>query len=147
MITIQSYLYNNTVPVQILDTALTDRTRDRSVYNRTVKIYKNQDNVLQLQVRNQDQKSVDITSKVLTFYVMAADSDQAVLTITPVVTSIKGGAAVTITRADLATLDQEFYNFSISYRDGDLDLPAYVDDNYGAAGQLQVLDNAFPAAL
>ena len=144
MITIQSYLYDNIIPVQILDPGLVARTRNRTVYNRTVKLYKNIDNTVTLQVRNQDQKSVDLTGTTLSFYVMNATSNVAILSLTPTINAVKGAATLVISKQHLATLDQEFYNYAIAYSTGDSTLPTYSDDNYGAAGQLQVLDNIFP---
>ena len=145
MITIQSYLYDNIIPVQILDPGLLARTRNRTVYNRTVKLYKNIDNTITLQVRNQDQKSVDITYTTFSFYVMNSTSNVAVLSLTPTIGTVKGAATLVITQQDLAPLDQEFYNYSIAYSTGENNMPAYTDDNYGAAGQLQIINNVFPS--
>lgn len=139
MLTIQSYLYDNIVLVQISDPTLTSNTRDRSVYNRTIKIYKNRDNILRLKFLNQDQKSTDVSSTTILFYLNDSESETPILTITPTVGPGPGDAMVVITKQQLLGLDKEFYNYSISYQLGDLELPAYVDDNYGAFGEIQVL--------
>jgi hypothetical protein len=50
---------------------------------------------------------------------------------------------VVLDKSSVDNLSQEYYNYTVSYNDGDLKLPAYVDDNWGAAGQLQVIKNLY----
>lgn len=127
-----------------MDEDLSLTTRDRIVYARTVKVYDNIDNVVTIAFRNSDQKPANIVGKSFTFSVTAADGNAAVwssaVTISNVTTAL---GSVTLDQANVANLSQEFYNYTISYDSGSLTLPAYTDDNWGAAGQLQVLHNIY----
>lgn len=144
MPTISSYLYDNKIQVQLLDEDLSLTTRNRIVYARTVKVYDNIDNVITINFRNSDQKPANIVGKTFTFSVTSADGNAAVwtgaVTVSNVTTAL---ASVTLDQANVANLTQEFYNYTISYNSGSLTLPAYTDDNWGAAGQLQVLHNIY----
>ena len=57
---IQAYLYSNIIRVQIWDPAIFS-PRNRVVYSRPITVYQGIDNPLQIVVKNQDQKAVDLT--------------------------------------------------------------------------------------
>lgn len=120
------------------------KTRNRIVYSRTVKVYQDIDNVITIQFKNSDQKAANISNKSFTFSVTDNVSNTAIwtsnVTISNATTSI---GSVILDQANVANLTQEFYNYTISYTSGNLTLPAYTDDNWGAAGQLQVITNVF----
>ena len=131
---ITSYLYENIIEVQVLDDDPTIKTRNRIVYSRPVKVYKNIDNIITIQFRNNDQKPANVVSRSFTF----ALTDGNVTT-----TSV---GTVTLDQANVANLTQEYYNYTVSYTGtavGNLTLPAYTDDNWGAAGQMQVISNVY----
>ena len=67
MITVKAYLYPNTAEVQIFDPSIFT-VRNRVVYSRPIKVYQGIDNPIQVILRNQDQKKVDLTG-----YVMMAE--------------------------------------------------------------------------
>lgn len=141
---ISSYLYDNKIQVLLLDQDVTLTTRNRIVYSRTVKVYDNIDNVITVAFRNSDQKSANIVGKTFTFSLTANVSNVSIwstnVTIANVTTAI---GTVIIDQANIANLKQEYYNYTISYNSGNLTLPAYTDDNWGAAGQLQVISNVY----
>ncbi len=141
---ISSYLYDNRIQVQLLDEDPSLKTRNRIVYARTVKVYDNIDNVITINFRNSDQKPANIVGKTFTFSVTSAEGNAAVwstnVTVSNVTTAI---GSVTLDQANVANLTHEFYNYTISYNSGNLTLPAYTDDNWGAAGQLQILHNVY----
>ena len=60
MIVVKAYLVPNTAEVQIFDTSIFT-VRNRQVYSRPIKVYQGIDNPIQVIIRNQDQKSVDLT--------------------------------------------------------------------------------------
>ena len=75
MQTVTSYYYDNTVVVQfdITDTCLIPveiPQRNRVVYTRPLQIYKGITNVVKIQVKNADQKPINITGHTLTFNVV-----------------------------------------------------------------------------
>ncbi len=142
---ITSYLYENIIEVQVLDNDPTIKTRNRIVYSRPVKVYKNIDNIITIQFRNNDQKPANITSRDFTFAL--TDGNVTVWSTTANITSITTSVGtVTLDQANVANLTQEYYNYTVSYTGtavGNLTLPAYTDDNWGAAGQMQVISNVY----
>jgi hypothetical protein len=57
---IQSYLYPNTLVVQFQDPTIF-APRNRNVYSRPITVYQGIDNPIQVVVKNQDQKPVNLT--------------------------------------------------------------------------------------
>ena len=154
MTTIQSYLYDNKLVVQI-PTDETIKTRDRNVYTRAITVYQGVDNVLKLQVQNQDQKPRDITNYTLVFQIIddfvMANSNVVFQTTAIEANATSGTARVLIDQANVGLLGRDMYKYSISasYTDadfGDITIPAYVDDNWGATGQLLVRTSSFPGS-
>lgn len=152
MNTIQSYLYDNKLVVQ-LPTDETIKTRDRNVYTRAITVYQGVDNILKLQVQNQDQKPRDITNYTLVFQIIddfvLANSNVVFQTTSVVANAAAGTARVLIDQANVNLLDRDMYKYSVSatYTDpdfGNVTVPTYVDDNWGATGQLLVRTSSFP---
>ena len=146
---VNSYLYDNTVLVQYdLDPEIVQR--NRVVYTRTLEIYKGIDNILKIKVQNSDQKPVNITGYALTFnivndYVFANATVVLSANVT-VVNANAGLGTVTLSSTDLTQLDLEQYTYNVKINNGSANVAAYVDDNYGAAGQLQISSAAYPVA-
>ena len=65
MITVKAYLYPNTVEVQVFDPTIFT-TRNRQVYSRPIKVYQGVDNPIQVIIKNQDQRPVDMTGSTVT---------------------------------------------------------------------------------
>ena len=66
---IKNYIYDNLVTVQ-LTTDPTIKTRMRTVYARTVKLYKGIDNTIKFKILNQDQKPVNLAGMTLTLAIL-----------------------------------------------------------------------------
>ena len=141
---ISSYLYDNRISVLLLDEDPNLQTRYRIVYSRIVKVHEGVDNVVTVNFKNSDQKAANIIGKTFTFNLTANVGNVSIWS-TPVTISnvARAVGTVTIDQANIANLNQEFYNYTISYSYGNLTLPAYVDDNWGAAGQLQIIKGVF----
>lgn len=153
MQTVTSYYYDNTVVVQfdITDTCLIPveiPQRNRVVYTRPLQIYKGITNVVKIQVKNADQKPINITGHTLTFNVV----DDYVFSNANVVLSSEvtlsnaaaGQGYITLTGLDLVQLTREQYTYNVKIQTCWGNVASYVDDNYGAAGQLYVSDSAYP---
>jgi hypothetical protein len=143
------YYYANAVDVQLdLDPTIT--TRNRIVYQRTVKIYKGVDNTLQFNFKNSDQKAVNITGWDVSFNVIS-DTDGVVILskLATVVDLLNGIVTVELNELDLIGLDREFYNYTLSVTDPltGKTKPVYVDDNYDVRGELSVLSGRYPTFL
>ena len=141
MQTIKTYLYDKTVEVQILDTSIFT-VRNRQVYSNPVKVYQGIDNPIQVLVKNQDQKKVDLTG-----YSLQVDIQDPVNAVTINSYAVNfaniqlGRGTFTIDRDTVNSLEQRFYKLTfrtISVETNN-ERPVYVDDNYKAPLDLEVL--------
>lgn len=154
MITVKTYLYPNVVEVQVFDPTIFS-TRNRTVYSRTIKVYQGIDNPLQIVVKNQDQKSVDLTGYAVEVQIQDPVNQITVQTFPVTFVDItKGTATVTLDKATVDSLEQRFYKLTVKTINQDSldEAPLYIDDNYGVPLDLQVLpayysDMAAPVLL
>ena len=140
------YLYNQNVNLKIK--ADTDKEHwGYEMYNHPIKVYKGIDNTIQLSLKNDNQKSLTITDKTITFNILDNVGDTGVLLskTATLVDSIKGTAKVVITEGDLLNLDTQYLNYSVKVVDGESNTSiGYVDGAYDVLGQLQISDGVFP---
>jgi len=112
------------------------------VYSRTIKIYQGIDNPLQVVVKNQDQKPIDTTNYLVQLSIQDPAINGSVQTIpVTMVTPTKGQGIVTISRDIVNALDQRIYKINIKLItiSTNAERPLYIDDNYGAMLDLEVL--------
>lgn len=145
---INSYIYDNTILVQIATDPDIEQ-RNRVVYTRTITVYKGVDNVIKVKVQNQDQKPYNLSNvQPLVFSVIDdyVTSNANVIFQTNVVVSnvTTGTGTVTIPVANVNQFERDQYIYSIYYTSGNVNYPAYVDDNWGAQGQMAVVSTAYP---
>lgn len=141
MITIQSYLYPNKVEAQIWDSAIFT-TRNRQMYAKPVTIYKGIDNPIQVNVKNQDQKSVNMAG-----YAMQVDIQDPVNSLTVESFAVTfanvalGRGSFTISKSIVNSLDQRIYKLTMKTisTSNNTEQPMYIDDNYGVPLDLHVL--------
>lgn len=141
MITVKAYLYPNTAEVQVFDPSIFT-TRNRVVYSRTIKVYQGIDNPIQVIVRNQDQKRVDLTG-----YSVQADIQDPTNQVTVESYAVTfaniatGQGSFTIASEVVNSLEQRFYKltFRTILTADSSERPLYIDDNYGVPLDLQVL--------
>ena len=148
---ISFYLYPNNIDAFTnLDTW--DGMRYRKVYNRNLKLYGGVDNKIKIQVRNVDQKPVNLTGSTMVFTLVSRDTQELLLEKDCTAYDISTGAlTITFTKAELLGIESGLYNYSIrrevrSSIDSDeytvsSSFPLYVDSQYDAIGTLEVLDN------
>lgn len=139
MITI--YLYSNVVEPLIWDPTIFT-TRNREMYARPVTVYQGIDNPIQVKVKNQDQKSVDMEG-----YALQADIQDPLNYLTVFSLGIqffdasKGLGTFVISKSVVNQLDQRKYKLTfrtIKISDN-TERPAYIDDNYKVPLELNVL--------
>ena len=141
MIVVKAYSYPNTVEVQIFDTSIFT-VRNRTVYSRPIKVYQGIDNPIQVIIRNQDQKSVDLTG-----YAVQADIQDPtnLVTVNSYAVSFtditKGIGTFVLDKDTLDSLEQRFYKltFKTVNQSTNEDSPMYIDDNYGVPLDMEVL--------
>ena len=145
---ISSYLYPNRV--QLLVDLAGFTVEYKNVYQRNVKIYQGVDNVIEFDIKNADQKRIElVTDPVVTDIVMNV-MDQAgnalpnsPYAVTPS-TTIKGIAVVTIPSADLADIQPQYLKYSVTAVKGSASIPLYADSHFGALGTLELVGSAVP---
>ena len=134
---ISSYLYPNRINV-VADLALFS-TRWNIVYQNRVKIYQGVDNVLTIDVKNSDQKRIDISE--MDLHMIVTDTNGLLISdvaVTPSATT--GLATATIAEADLTELTPQFLQFSI-YRlnEDETKTILYADAHFGAKGNMELV--------
>jgi hypothetical protein len=145
---ISSYLYPNRI--QLLADVAGFTTEYTNVYQRNVKIYQGVDNVLEFDIKNADQKRLELnTSPTITqleLNVMDAAGNalpNSPYTITPN-PDIKGIATVVIPGEDVAALSQQFLRYSVTALKGTNTIPLYADSRFGAVGTIELVGSAMP---
>lgn len=146
MITVKAYLYPNTAEVQVFDPTVFT-TRNRQVYSRPITVYQGVDNPIQVTIKNQDQKTVNLTGSTVT-----ASIQDPVNKVTIKSYAVDFGANVggniqlgrgsfTFDANTINSLDQRFYKlaFSTTVISTDVTSPVYINDNYGVPLDLEVL--------
>jgi len=145
---ISTYLYPNRI--ELLADLAGFTVEYTNVYQRNVKIYHGIDNTLEFDIKNADQKRIDLsTLSNIQLNIMDA-SGQALpnspYTVTPTLpqTTYKGLASVTIPQDDLADLDHQFLTYSVSAIKSGNEVLLYGDTRFGAVGKMELVGDAMP---
>ena len=148
------YLYPNKIDVFTNALASWKTERYSRVYNRNLKVYRGVDNKVDLQVRNSDEKSADITGSVLVFNIYSRDAKDLVLQRDCVAdTAATGKVHVILTQDDLLYIESGFYNYAVFQEvrtNVDTDhpelgyrvtsrTPMYVDSQYGVRATMEII--------
>ena len=143
---ISSYLYPNRI---LITTDLAVHPVEwRIVYQRKFKIYKGLDNVLELDVKNSEQKRLDITDMTLKMVVMDQDNQEILTSNVLTNTGIRGIGRVTIPASSIEHLTPQFLKYSIYQVHQDLtETPIYGDTQFGVTGTFDLLGGAMPEAF
>jgi hypothetical protein len=134
---ISSYLYPNRITV-VADVTLFP-VRWNIVYQNRVKIYQGVDNVLTIDVKNSDQKRIDISA--MTFKMCITDMNgKEFVTVSVIPSAILGLATATIPANGLGVLTPQFLSFSIYRINADLTKTVmYADTQFGAIGNMELV--------
>ena len=139
------YLYKQTMDINLTTSVLT-AGRQENVYSRNMTLYRGIDNTVSFNFRNNDQKKVNMLDKVITFNII--DNESHITHLTRPMTlddGPNGIAKLVISESDLLDINEQYYTWSVKVVDGEnVQHVAYTDDNYSAAGQLQVKHGVFP---
>ena len=143
MITVKAYIYPNTAEVQVFDPTIFT-TRNRQVYSRPIKVYQGIDNPIQVIIRNQDQKSVDLSA--YTVEAQIQDPTNQVTVNAYAVTFTQGNVQLgqgnfTLDNTTVSSLENRFYKltFTLTKTSDNTSSPLYIDDNYGVPLDLEIL--------
>ncbi len=137
---ISSYLYSNRIPVN-LDLS-TSPLEWRIVYQRTVKIYKGYDNVIELDIKNAEQRRFDVSSLTLKCLILD-ELGQEIYTASVVHTANIGISKFTIPKVELDYLEPQFLRYVVYKQNNDGTRNViYGDTQFDATGRMDLLDNA-----
>jgi hypothetical protein len=119
------------------------------VYQRTVKIYNGIDNTIEFDIKNADQKRIDLsTLSMIELNVMdmagneLPNSPYAVIPANQ--TTLKGIASVTILQEDLVDLTDQYLQYSVTAVKDGKDVILYADSKFGAVGKMELVGSALP---
>lgn len=141
MITVKAYIYPNTAEVQVFDPSIFS-VRNRIVYSRPIKVYQGIDNPVQVIVRNQDQKAVNLTGYTVQASVQDPTNEVTIESYAVTFANIATGqGAFTLDKGTINTLENRFYKltFKTVKTSDNTEAPVYIDDNYGAPLDLEIL--------
>jgi len=138
---ISNYLYPNRI--LILADLATFPVEMQIVYQRTIKIYKNIENVIEFDVRNADQKRINPTG---TLKFLITDLNNALITeISATASAVTGLYSATISESTTLDLDKGFYNFSLFVEaDNGTKTLLYADTQWGARGRIELVGDVMP---
>jgi hypothetical protein len=142
---ISSYLYSNRIAIN-LDLA-SSPVEWRIVYQRKVKIYKGFDNVIELDIKNSDQKRINVSNKTLKCVLMDT-LGQEIYTASVVHSATPGLATFTIPATALAIINPQFLRYTVYVLNLDTTKsPIYGDTQFGVTGMIDYIGDALPQAL
>ena len=141
---ISTYLYPNRI--ELLADLAGFPVEYTNVYQRTVKIYNGIDNTIEFDIKNADQKRIDLTD-LTTIELNVMDASGTSLPNSPYAvtpTLIKGIATVTIPQEDLVELSDQYLKYSVSAVKDSKDVMLYADSRFGAVGKMELVGSAMP---
>lgn len=112
------------------------------MYSQPISVYQGIDNPIQVLVKNQDQKAVNLTGNIMQAAIQ--DPINGITVETYAVTFVdvtKGVGTFVIDRATINALEQRYYKltFKIINQENNTEQPIYIDDNAGVPLDLEVL--------
>ncbi len=141
---ISSYLYSNRISVNL--NVASSPLEWRIVYQRTVKIYKGYDNTLEFDIKNNEQKRIDLSDfDQLDLHVM--DVNNTPLPNSPyqlTASSTKGLATVSIPKTDLDDITPQFLKYALTASQEAQTNLMYADTQFNAMGSLELLGTINP---
>jgi hypothetical protein len=141
MITVKAFIYPNTAEVQVFDPTIFT-TRNRIVYSRPIKVYQGIDNPVQVVVKNQDQKNVNLTGYTVQASIQDPTNQVTIETYAVTFANVAiGQGTFTLDRGTINTLENRFYKltFKTIKTSDSTEQPVYIDDNYGVPLDLEIL--------
>lgn len=152
---ISVYLYPNKLDVftNLPDSWTSERYR--RVYNRTLKLYRGVSNKIDLQVKNSDQKALDISGYNLVFNLINSETKELILQqdFAPIDGSslIRGRLSIALDESTLEDVKPGFYHYTVikevrsTGTNGNYSVtertPLYIDSQYGTFAVVEVYEN------
>lgn len=117
-------------------------TRNRQVYSRPIKVYQGIDNPVQVLVKNQDQKNVNLTGYTVQASIQDPTNQVTIETYAVTFANVAvGQGTFTLDKGTINSLENRFYKltFKTIKTSDSTEQPVYIDDNYGVPLDLEIL--------
>jgi hypothetical protein len=138
---ISTYLYSNRISV-VADLA-SYPVEWKIVYQRRIKLYKGMKNVIEFDVRNADQKKIDILNFNIKCLILDVFNTEVLTKDVVPILSSPGLATMTIYAEDIDFIKPQFLKFTLYILNDDgTKTPLYGDSQFGINGQIEVLNGA-----
>jgi len=129
--------------IKVIASLSGDRTEFRQVYQRNIKLYKGIDNRLEFQVKNSDQKPIDVSTYTPTL-ILLDNNQNLLLTKDGSTDSTIGTAYFTITAEELDNIPHQYVKHTMYLTDQDNARHlVYTDTQFTAPGTIEIFANAF----
>lgn len=140
---ISSYIYPNRIQ-SVSDTGYFS-TEWRIMYQRTIKIYQGIDNVIEFDIKNGQQRRINVSGLNMKMVIMDELSEElGTVDVTPLPNSF-GFARCTIPASMLSLVAPQYLKYSVYILNTDgTKSPVYGDDQYGMIGKIQLIGGAVP---
>ena len=141
---ISIYLYPNRI--ELLTDLPTFAVEYTNVYQKNIKIYQGVDNILEFDVKNSDQKRIDLNQfddiimNLMDHYGNALPNSP--YSVIP--TELKGIAKVVIPYDDLENLEAQYLRYSVTARQDNNEILLYSDSYFGASNTIELATTAMP---
>lgn len=139
---ISSYLYSNRISV-VADLA-SYPVEWKPVYQRTIKIYKGMKNTVEFDIRNADQKRINISTYNIKCLIMDVNNQEVLTVDVNAVPNTTGLATMTIHAGDIAYLAPQFLKYTLYILDQEEKTPLYGDSQFGIGGVIDLKAGAMP---
>lgn len=141
---ISTYLYPNRIELLIDSTPFS--VEYTNVYQRNVKIYQGIDNIIEFDIKNADQKRIDLhTISDIEMTVMDQSGNELPTSPYPIsVSNLRGIGTVIIPREDLANLSDQYLRYSVSAIQDNHEVLLYADTRFSAVSTIEFLTQARP---
>lgn len=142
---IVSYLYRAKIECEIFE-PMPHFRRTIRVYARNLRAYKGVTNKFLIEVKNQDQKPINIASRIVRMHVLnEVDGSSLISKTASTYNAARGQALVVLDENDLLDFEQNIYNYTISVINGEGEHEiAYADDHYGVRNNIEILGGHYP---
>jgi hypothetical protein len=142
------YLYYPRQLVVLLELEANTNRRYQKVYAKDLLLNHGVDNLLEFSFVNQEQKSVDITGKTITFRLLNYNGTEILLqkslfSIYP----LTGLAALRVTADELKDIEPQQCHYSLEIPVDTWNYPVFVDSNSGARGVMRIVNSVLPTFL
>lgn len=142
---ISCYLYPNRI--ELLADISGFNVEYTNVYQRIVKIYRGIDNVIEFDIKNADQKRIDLSQFIAMKMNIMDASGQTIITnpLSVQVTDIKGIAKVTIPKSVIAGLSNQFLKYTIlALKSNNETVVLYTNSKFDAIGTIELMGDVLP---